>query len=746
MFRHVRRWAHAAAGRIRPVRPRTPRHGLTGMVAAAGVLGAMLVPLSVPATATAATTTTSTVGATATSAAAGQWHMVRGRIMDNVEVAGNTTVTVTVAGKGWLPSSNLASVALNIGAEGRSTTGSLKVYSTDDTEPASTAMSYGTDNYQANLVITKVGADGRIKLVNTGSGAVRVYLDDQGYTLTTAGSTVGGTYVPVDPTQILNNVTVAANSTYRMTPLGQSPVPSSGVQAVSVSVTALSTGTGTVRVYGAGDITPADATLDYAADTIEQNFAIAKIGTNTLLDSAGAGVVNINNFGFSPVTISVAVTGYFTSGTASTTGALVHALTPSRIADTVSIAAGDDFALPVLGQGGIPTSKPAAVGLNLTADSAGAGVITVSSAGLTDTGFNTVAYHADAPISTFTTARVGCSGQVVLTNTGSSAVTVSVDAYAYFGNPDTTATSADGTTAATVENVTGVSDINQQTTSDAGNVAVSSCTDDMGTNTVEVPRTASSGVSLTSMYGTIKVGLPSTGTGTRSVTGTVVYPGSQSGYSTAVQPTDDGGFRALVTLDGSSSPTSYDFPVTLPAGVRMVAGDDSDGTVDIVQDVTAADGTTEAQPLGVIEEPWATDAAGVSWPATYTVNGSTLTLHVDLTPVTDASGTTVSPTFPVVADPRWKWSCWRVFCYKGTLYLNRGETANARNAGWISNTLFEACTMIPGLAGAICRALHWYSSYLAGRATRYYAWGGCLKIVLPYGIAQYQQRGAYNCS
>lgn len=69
------------------------------MVATAGVLGAMLVPLSVPVTATAATTT-STVGAAATSAAAGQWHMVRGRIMDNVEVAGNTTVTVTVAGKG----------------------------------------------------------------------------------------------------------------------------------------------------------------------------------------------------------------------------------------------------------------------------------------------------------------------------------------------------------------------------------------------------------------------------------------------------------------------------------------------------------------------------------------------------------------------------------------------------------------------------------------------------------------------
>lgn len=537
-------------------------------------------------------------------------------------------------------------------------------------------------------------------------------------------------------------MTVPANSTYRMTPLDQGPIPSSGVQAVTASITALSAGTGTVRVYGAGDITPADATLHYAANTPDQNFAIAKIGANTLLDSAGTGVVNINNFGSSPVTISVAVTGYFT--TTGTPGALTHALTPARIADGVTIAAGDKYALPVLGQGGIPTSKPAAVGLNLIASSADAGLLTVSSAGLTDAGYNTVAYQANTPVSTFTTARVGCSGQVVLSNTGASPVTVSVDAYSYFGNPDTSTASTPGTAAATIEKITGVTDISQQTTADANNVAVASCTDDLGTSTVAVPKTAGSGVSVTGSYGTVTVGLPATGAGTASATGTVVYAGTQSGYTAAVQPTDDGGFRALVTLDNSASPTSYDFPVTMPEGVRMVVGDDGDGTVSIVKEVTDTDGNTLADQLAVIDKPWATDAAGVSWPASYTVNGNTLTLKVDLTPVVNSSGTTVSPTFPVVSDPRWKWGCW-YFC--GTIYLNRAETRNARDANYLITGVFGFCTAATRNAAGIvgCGIIALTSGFLAIAANRYYEAGGCLKIGIPSGRAQFQQRGNYNC-
>jgi hypothetical protein len=181
----------------------------------------------------------------------------------------------------------------------------------------------------------------------------------------------------------------------------------------------------------------------------------------------------------------------------------------------------------------------------------------------------------------------------------------------------------------------------------------------------------------------------------------------------------------------------------MPIAAKMVAGDDDDGTVDIVEETTDADGNTLANQLAVIEKPWATDAAGISWPATYTINGDTLTLHVDLTPTTNASGTTVSPTFPVVSDPKWKWGCWH-FC--GTLYLNRGETARARSKLWIAGTLFGLCTAFTaGWGITICAALSLKSVVLATRASDYYEWGGCLKIRVPSAFGEYQKKGNYNC-
>ncbi|WP_404289217.1 hypothetical protein [Glutamicibacter arilaitensis] len=54
----------------------------------------------------------------------------------------------------------------------------------------------------------------------------------------------------------------------------------------------------------------------------------------------------------------------------------------------------------------------------------------------------------------------------------------------------------------------------------------------------------------------------------------------------------------------------------------------------------------EMQPLATIEAPWAVDGAGKSVDTHYTLEGNTLTQTVEITADT---------TFPVVADPSWKW-------------------------------------------------------------------------------------------
>ncbi|MGW2255897.1 hypothetical protein ACWCXH_38005 [Kitasatospora sp. NPDC001660] len=71
---------------------------------------------------------------------------------------------------------------------------------------------------------------------------------------------------------------------------------------------------------------------------------------------------------------------------------------------------------------------------------------------------------------------------------------------------------------------------------------------------------------------------------------------------------------------------------------------------------------------GRISAPWAYDANGRALPTSYTVDGDTLTQHVD----------TRGAAFPVVADPHYTWG-WLT----GTVYFNRGETSHmASDAGF----------------------------------------------------------------
>ncbi|MFE0461409.1 hypothetical protein ACFW1A_19390 [Kitasatospora sp. NPDC058965] len=71
---------------------------------------------------------------------------------------------------------------------------------------------------------------------------------------------------------------------------------------------------------------------------------------------------------------------------------------------------------------------------------------------------------------------------------------------------------------------------------------------------------------------------------------------------------------------------------------------------------------------GRISAPWAYDADGRALPTSFTVDGDTVTQHVD----------TRGAAFPVVADPHYTWG-W----ITGTVYFNKSETAHmAANAGF----------------------------------------------------------------
>ncbi len=104
------------------------------------------------------------------------------------------------------------------------------------------------------------------------------------------------------------------------------------------------------------------------------------------------------------------------------------------------------------------------------------------------------------------------------------------------------------------------------------------------------------------------------------------------GYTTAIQDTGDGTFRALMHIESAAAPTEYRFE--LGEGVELIPLEDGG--------VTARDAAGDI--MGTFEPAWALDANGAAVPTSYTIEGSTLVQSVRRTSAT---------AFPVVADPFW---------------------------------------------------------------------------------------------
>ncbi|MFH8993236.1 hypothetical protein [Streptomyces sp. NPDC017940] len=134
----------------------------------------------------------------------------------------------------------------------------------------------------------------------------------------------------------------------------------------------------------------------------------------------------------------------------------------------------------------------------------------------------------------------------------------------------------------------------------------------------------------------ISIALPSSNNviGTKGGKNTTVYPGAAKATDLAIQPTTDGGIRALAVLKNATAPREQRYDIGLPNGARLVKL--NTGAVAAV----AKNGTF----LGGFTTPWAKDATGKPVPTSYRIDGNTLIQSVQITD---------STAFPVVADPKW---------------------------------------------------------------------------------------------
>jgi hypothetical protein len=230
-----------------------------------------------------------------------------------------------------------------------------------------------------NLVEVALGSDGKVAVYNN-AGSVDVIFDVAGWVSSQGKApapATAGLYRPLVPARLLDtrsgaggSTTMATGVTISLQVTGKGNVPTTGVSAVVLNVTATNpTASGYLTIFPAGGIRPLASNLNFVPGQTVPNRVVAKVGSN--------GQVSVFNFqGNTDVVADVG--GWFTDGSdATATGGQFTGLTPARILDsrigqgTAGAMGPNGFiTVQVAGLGGVPLMTapvpPKAVVLNVT--------------------------------------------------------------------------------------------------------------------------------------------------------------------------------------------------------------------------------------------------------------------------------------------------------------------------------------------------------------------------------------------
>ena len=362
---------------------RNRRRGRVLAVVALLVAGLGWAPAGATTAAATATAGSTVLGADTAAAASGGLFrsLAPRRLLDTrsgvgapaARVAADATVHLQVTGRGGVPSTGVAAVVLNVTVTDPRRQGHVTVYPDGAALPLASNLNFTAGQTVPNLVVTPVGAGGKVALHNGSTGSTHLLADVEGYYLSGTPSEPGA-FQSLAPARVLDTRTgvgapaakVAARDTVHLQVTGAGGVPASGVSAVvlNVTVTAPATG-GYVTVFADGTAPPATSNLNFRAGQTVPNLVVAPVGAT--------GKVALENGSDGAVDLVADVAGYILSGTPAQPGAY-KSLTPVRLLDTrsgVGAAAGKvgpskTVRLQVGGRGGVPKTGVSAVVLNVT--------------------------------------------------------------------------------------------------------------------------------------------------------------------------------------------------------------------------------------------------------------------------------------------------------------------------------------------------------------------------------------------
>ena len=203
-------------------------------------------------------------------------------------------------------------------------------------------------------------------------------------------------------------------SQFDMLTAGRGSLPSTGVGAVVMSVTAINpTSTGFISLWPTGDTLPGIGNLNLNPGNTMANVAFAKIGTG--------GNVSFYNGGSDPVNLTANLQGWFPTTSSYTP------MVPQRFLDTRATGStvdgthlgagpmqlGQTLDLQVTGRGAVPASGVSAVVLNLVSvDATSQGNLTMWPTGETQPSIGSVNLNPGMTVPNVVIAKVGANGKV----------------------------------------------------------------------------------------------------------------------------------------------------------------------------------------------------------------------------------------------------------------------------------------------------------------------------------------------
>ncbi len=341
-------------------------------------------------------------------------------------IGSGSTAIVQVAGRGGVPASGAAAVALNVTATQPTADGFLTIYPSGTARPVASNLNFSPGKTVPNMVVVKLGTGGAVDVFNS-AGTTHVLFDVAGW-FSEVPTGNDGRYQALTPARILDtrdgtggsSVKLGPNASLDLQVAGAGGVPVSGARAavMNVAVTG-TTATSFLTVYPTGEARPGVSNLNWVGGDTVSNRVFVKLGT--------AGKVTLYN-GSGETNIIVDVNGWFTDATVAGTNGTFTPLTPARILDTRfgvggimgPLGAGSTVDVQVTGQGGVPASGVTAVVLNATVVSpSGMGFLTVFPTGVARPNASDVNYAAGETRPNLVVVKLGTGGKVsVYTQTG----------------------------------------------------------------------------------------------------------------------------------------------------------------------------------------------------------------------------------------------------------------------------------------------------------------------------------------